>query len=561
MNTQQADELLSAYLDGELSAEEQSQIERWLAEDPARRKKLAQLQVLRGALQALPREELPAEFPSRVLKIIERNSLLSESAATTGDAIRSENGSKLAASHRWLRYGVRVLAPLATAALGLMFIFASNFFVEQAPTAPQSDAGPSRRNLEPRARERLKSQELAEHDAAPPGPAESLRFPSPEGVQRAEKFSLSRQENAGMPRGSEPAPSQSLEPGAPFPADPGGGGNQAPSIAASRPADDASHAPTEALREALAEQQANPDAVAVVRLYLERMTDAGNKALTPQEGEQLIIKDLRADRFEAVTASAQKSLVQSLNAPDGAPLPAVPGLEDPLLLIVGDLDAVEKWWDKIRTRDETESQIRVVAQVELQNFAKEVDGLTAEIVEATSQFLGRQTTGGNPDAAVAKSEEGRDLPVNEVVLEDSVGDGPAGVLAQLTLRSAGLPPTDESLRELTEAQAAGKSSERLAQRQESANKKQKRAQQDDGASPPPAGDKLVVGRAAPARRAGSARASRQTARVVIQFMARPPGPADAPPAEPASSAVVEPANGDRPAAVPTPSASPEIRPQ
>ncbi|RPI73990.1 MAG: hypothetical protein EHM42_15840, partial [Planctomycetaceae bacterium] len=38
MTTQHAEELLSAYIDGELSTEERSQVERWLAADPARQK-------------------------------------------------------------------------------------------------------------------------------------------------------------------------------------------------------------------------------------------------------------------------------------------------------------------------------------------------------------------------------------------------------------------------------------------------------------------------------------------------------------------------------------------
>lgn len=54
MNHLPQDELLSAYLDGELTAAEQAEVERLLATDPAARQLLDELRTLSATLQALP---------------------------------------------------------------------------------------------------------------------------------------------------------------------------------------------------------------------------------------------------------------------------------------------------------------------------------------------------------------------------------------------------------------------------------------------------------------------------------------------------------------------------
>ncbi len=55
------DELLSAYLDGEVSAAERVLVENWLARDPAARQTLVELRRLSTALRDLPREAAPPE--------------------------------------------------------------------------------------------------------------------------------------------------------------------------------------------------------------------------------------------------------------------------------------------------------------------------------------------------------------------------------------------------------------------------------------------------------------------------------------------------------------------
>lgn len=72
----QSDEVLSAYIDGELSPAEVLAVERWLKSSPQALQKLADFRRLSGLLQDLPQEELPEEFAGQVLAQAERQMLL-----------------------------------------------------------------------------------------------------------------------------------------------------------------------------------------------------------------------------------------------------------------------------------------------------------------------------------------------------------------------------------------------------------------------------------------------------------------------------------------------------
>jgi anti-sigma factor RsiW len=78
MNHIPDDELLSAYLDGELPADERLRVERLLVEQPESRQLLDELRALRGTLDAVPRYRLESDFAERVLRAAER---------TTNDAL------------------------------------------------------------------------------------------------------------------------------------------------------------------------------------------------------------------------------------------------------------------------------------------------------------------------------------------------------------------------------------------------------------------------------------------------------------------------------------------
>jgi hypothetical protein len=68
MKNQSENELLSAYLDGELTPAERAEAERLLAESPAARRLLDELRALGSTLQSLPRHELGANLSARVLQ-------------------------------------------------------------------------------------------------------------------------------------------------------------------------------------------------------------------------------------------------------------------------------------------------------------------------------------------------------------------------------------------------------------------------------------------------------------------------------------------------------------
>jgi hypothetical protein len=68
-------ELLSAYLDGELTAAEQAETERLLAADPAARQLLDDLRALSAALQSLPQQKLGEDLSAHVLRAAERRML------------------------------------------------------------------------------------------------------------------------------------------------------------------------------------------------------------------------------------------------------------------------------------------------------------------------------------------------------------------------------------------------------------------------------------------------------------------------------------------------------
>jgi len=68
-------ELLSAYLDGELTAEERGRVERLLADDPAARQLLDELRAVSQTIGRLPRQTLDEDLGQRVLQAAERRIL------------------------------------------------------------------------------------------------------------------------------------------------------------------------------------------------------------------------------------------------------------------------------------------------------------------------------------------------------------------------------------------------------------------------------------------------------------------------------------------------------
>ncbi len=75
MNDVPENELFSAYLDGELTADEQADMERLLASSPAARQLLDELRALSSNLQALPQYKLDEDLSEQVIRAAERKVL------------------------------------------------------------------------------------------------------------------------------------------------------------------------------------------------------------------------------------------------------------------------------------------------------------------------------------------------------------------------------------------------------------------------------------------------------------------------------------------------------
>lgn len=101
------EELIGAYLDGELSSEEKARTEQLLAESAENRQMLEELRALRANLQALPRHTLPADFSQRVIQRAEREMLLGSpvTAATRATVAGSEMSAPATVpfGNRWVR--------------------------------------------------------------------------------------------------------------------------------------------------------------------------------------------------------------------------------------------------------------------------------------------------------------------------------------------------------------------------------------------------------------------------------------------------------------------------
>lgn len=72
MTAEIREEMLSAYLDGELSAEDRARVEAWLADSADARHLLDELRAVRSGMKSLPRNQLAADLGPAVLQRAER---------------------------------------------------------------------------------------------------------------------------------------------------------------------------------------------------------------------------------------------------------------------------------------------------------------------------------------------------------------------------------------------------------------------------------------------------------------------------------------------------------
>jgi hypothetical protein len=139
MDENTRDELLSAYLDGELEAADAARIEQLLSEDEQAQATLDEMQAVRRALRALPRHQLDVDFSSGVIRSAERVVLLGESLGVSGSA---EPASGLE------RHWRRIVWPLVAVAAALLIAVNPGGFLttshDEAPLALREDEKPNR---------------------------------------------------------------------------------------------------------------------------------------------------------------------------------------------------------------------------------------------------------------------------------------------------------------------------------------------------------------------------------------------------------------------------------
>ncbi len=90
MNYESQNELLSAYLDGELTADERAQVEHLLATKPAARKMLEELRTLSATLKSLPRQKMGEDLSDIVLRTAELRMLTEAADGETAGTCASE---------------------------------------------------------------------------------------------------------------------------------------------------------------------------------------------------------------------------------------------------------------------------------------------------------------------------------------------------------------------------------------------------------------------------------------------------------------------------------------
>lgn len=106
-----ADDLLSAFHDGEITPAERAAVEQRLATSADARRELSELQQISSMLKELPRDRLPSEFPQQVLQAIEREMLIPSQPTESLEPARTSS------SRRWIG-----AAAVLTSAAGLLLL-------------------------------------------------------------------------------------------------------------------------------------------------------------------------------------------------------------------------------------------------------------------------------------------------------------------------------------------------------------------------------------------------------------------------------------------------------
>jgi hypothetical protein len=114
--TRFSDELLSAYLDGEATADERAAVEAQLAASEADRRLLEELQALRGELQSLPQAAASDDFADRVVRAAVAAKARGEAQVTPASAA-SASTAPAKRSQKWAYWTAAIALGLALCAV------------------------------------------------------------------------------------------------------------------------------------------------------------------------------------------------------------------------------------------------------------------------------------------------------------------------------------------------------------------------------------------------------------------------------------------------------------
>jgi len=145
MQDPHSDDLLSAYIDGELTPEEQARVERWFEASPAARQELEDLRSISELVRNLPERSLGPDFAAEVLAAAERRMLLPEPGPAPivpaeAPAVHAPGNSQPATVRRWSARWLAVGAPVAAA---VALLIGTQFMDERAdgPLVAERGAG------------------------------------------------------------------------------------------------------------------------------------------------------------------------------------------------------------------------------------------------------------------------------------------------------------------------------------------------------------------------------------------------------------------------------------
>lgn len=112
-----ADDLLSAFHDGEVNSAERAAVEQRLAASAEARRELSEVRQVSSLLKALPRDRLPAEFPQHVLQAVEREMLIPAQRDGEAEVQARVNTRSAIPARRWVG-----AVALLTSAAGLLLL-------------------------------------------------------------------------------------------------------------------------------------------------------------------------------------------------------------------------------------------------------------------------------------------------------------------------------------------------------------------------------------------------------------------------------------------------------